>query len=90
MARPDRRSLPLIISACSRTVVWGVWMCSVETTGGGLGASVRAAILANSAGPRPSNTSGSRAANRGSTGTRRGNRRAAEAIRSANTAATRL
>src|SRR5487761_245251 len=90
VARPSRWSLPAMISACSRTLVRGEWMCSVDTTGGGLGASVRAAILANSAGPRPSSTSGSRLANRGSSGTRRGNRRAAAAIRPANTAATSL
>ena len=47
--------------------------CAVETTGARRGASVRAAIAANSAGPRPSSTSGSSSTKRGSIGTRRGN-----------------
>ena len=77
------RSRPASISACSRTLVRGQCRCAVETTGGLRGASARAAIAANSAGPRPSSTSGSSSANRGSIGTRRGNLRGCAAIRPA-------
>jgi len=51
--------------AWSLMLIRGAWICSVETFGGGLGASVSAASRANSAGPRPRRTSGRSSANRG-------------------------
>ena len=54
-------------------------------SGTGSGRSARAASAANSAGPRPSSTSGSRPAKRSSRPTARGNRRASSASRAAST-----
>ena len=56
-------------------------MCASDSSGPGLGCSALAASAANSSSPRPISTSGSRVANRSSSPTARGNRRASAAIR---------
>ena len=76
--------------ACSLIETNAAWMWSTDTVGGTLGVSTRAARAANSCGPMVNSSSGSSPANRGSSGTRRGNRLAAAAIRPANTAAASL
>ena len=84
------RSRPAISTACSLIETNAAWMWSVDTTGAAFGVSARAASAANSAGPIVKSRSGSSPANRASSGTRRGKRLAAVAIRPANTAATSL
>ena len=87
---PAARSFAVMMPVCSRTVVRGTYRCAVETTGTARGASAAAATAANCRAVSPSSTSGSRSANPGSIGTRRGNLRPWSAIWAEKNAAASL
>ena len=77
-------------AACSRTLTWGACRWSRPTVGGALGVSARAATMASCSGVIPMTSSGSSAANCGSSPAWRAVIRPAVAIRSANALAMSL
>ena len=77
-------------AACSRTLTWGTCRWSRPTVGGALGVSARAATMASCSGVIPMTSSGSSAANWGSSPAWRAVIRPAVAIRSANALAMSL
>ena len=87
---PTRRSRSTMISACSRTLTAGAWMCWSEISSSGLGSRALAASAANASRPIPISTSGSSPAYRSSRPTARGCRRDSPASRCSRTAATCL
>ena len=88
-ARPRPRNGPAISTACSLTDTNGAWMWSVDTTGGVFGRERPGGERRELPRADGEQHLGQQLAT-GSSGTRRGKRLAAAAIRPANTAATSL
>ena len=86
----SRRSRSMTRTACSRTLTAGACRCSRPTVGATRGVIARPAIIASCSGVTPITSSGSSAANRGSSPAWRAVIRPAVAIRSAKDAAMSL